>query len=942
MKEGVKEKIFINIVSSDKIMKPSKQVAKDGTHWSLPYSLGPPHMEKDNSGNNSAAFDCCFHPECIMLSVGPKGTVNKAFRDLLVRTAMEGVEESYRRQNQNVTLINDYHVLKGVSYKSGQPPAMMIDKGSKQNWKDDVGSADTAPSVDEIKKALGGAKASSSTNSNSNSSSNIPNKPTQGKGGATKAQAPAVVPSAPVSSKSQVKTGAAAKPPAAPAIKKGFLSKQMEKDKPPPLISEVTPATARSSSSSTATTTKQDEAVASRGKANSSSNNDNSIVNNSGQQVDSHKLLNGGIYYTVLERGITSMGDFDNPNLITVQSNRPKELVYKFDVPAVVKASLLELDVSEKNLKLKYKDVYNLDIDVRYPVDDKKGTAKYDKGPKRLTVTLPVKPDKTLPRQVDVPMKNDVTDISPSSNENTLNGPEGSKQSDDDGDERLPVEPTAKSKAKLEKDKEKGHDKWVNRDALRDKEAEAQKLKQEIQSKMEEAAKLARKAQHANENVDELTQQLNTEEAKLEEARKEVDSSIAAIDSDNKKNENRKHVTFANPDDILIDDSGEIDFIEASVYRGMRKGYVFKKDAKGLGYYKDICAEKMAKVEEDRVKTAKALVKQGDMNKDNETSYLQGIFNTRKNVYRLKSGILVEKLIISSKSNPKSPKFHDSCRVSYTGWLALGGAKFDANTTTFTPSQVIKGWTECLQLMVEGDKWKIHVPSKLAYGPAGSPPLIPPHAVLVFDIELLKITNEEGGKTQHDAKEKFTSSLEDVSSPSSSSILSATMEKFEYEYRQTKAALSMIISVPNIVTSSVNIKFHIKGCDVCFKDNNNKMYGMGFDVSKELNLDKCSYDVASNNMVVIFAKSESQLTIWLEDEDSKGHGKVLMSRDINQGVFVTDENNGSNIASDINENDRSHEKSSSAANIIEDEIKKVSGKIDELKFQSAEFIYELD
>ena len=46
----------------------------------------------------------------------------------------------------------------------------------------------------------------------------------------------------------------------------------------------------------------------------------------------------------------------------------------------------------------------------------------------------------------------------------------------------------------------------------------------------------------------------------------------------------------------------------------------------------------MAKVEEDRVKTAKALVKQGDMNKDNETSYLQGIFNTRKNVYRLKSG----------------------------------------------------------------------------------------------------------------------------------------------------------------------------------------------------------------------------------------------------------------------------------------------------------------
>ena len=46
----------------------------------------------------------------------------------------------------------------------------------------------------------------------------------------------------------------------------------------------------------------------------------------------------------------------------------------------------------------------------------------------------------------------------------------------------------------------------------------------------------------------------------------------------------------------------------------------------------------MTEVEENRVKTARALVKQGDMNKENETSYLQGIFNTRKNVYRLKSG----------------------------------------------------------------------------------------------------------------------------------------------------------------------------------------------------------------------------------------------------------------------------------------------------------------
>ena len=50
LKDNTKEKIFINIVSSDKIIKPSKEVAKDGVNWSLPYSLGPPHMEKDSSG----------------------------------------------------------------------------------------------------------------------------------------------------------------------------------------------------------------------------------------------------------------------------------------------------------------------------------------------------------------------------------------------------------------------------------------------------------------------------------------------------------------------------------------------------------------------------------------------------------------------------------------------------------------------------------------------------------------------------------------------------------------------------------------------------------------------------------------------------------------------------------------------------------------------------
>jgi FKBP-type peptidyl-prolyl cis-trans isomerase FklB len=57
----------------------------------------------------------------------------------------------------------------------------------------------------------------------------------------------------------------------------------------------------------------------------------------------------------------------------------------------------------------------------------------------------------------------------------------------------------------------------------------------------------------------------------------------------------------------------------------------------------------------------------------------------------------------------------------------------------FPVNQVIPGWTEALQQMKVGEKWQLVIPSELAYGERGSPPVIGPHAVLVFDIELLGI-----------------------------------------------------------------------------------------------------------------------------------------------------------------------------------------------------------
>jgi len=93
-----KEKVFLNIVKSDKINVPSKTTTPKGTCWSVPYSLGPPHMEKDKNGSNAPCFDCCFHPDAIAL-----GMQHKEFKDLLVTTAMEGVEKLYQQQGQDVS-----------------------------------------------------------------------------------------------------------------------------------------------------------------------------------------------------------------------------------------------------------------------------------------------------------------------------------------------------------------------------------------------------------------------------------------------------------------------------------------------------------------------------------------------------------------------------------------------------------------------------------------------------------------------------------------------------------------------------------------------------------------------------------------------------------------------------------------------------------------------
>lgn len=93
----------------------------------------------------------------------------------------------------------------------------------------------------------------------------------------------------------------------------------------------------------------------------------------------------------------------------------------------------------------------------------------------------------------------------------------------------------------------------------------------------------------------------------------------------------------------------------------------------------------------------------------------------------------------------KMPAATDSVTVHYTGKL-IDGTVFASSVergepATFGVTQVIPGWVEALQMMKEGARWRLFIPSNLAYGPNGAGNVIGPNATLIFDVELIKVNN---------------------------------------------------------------------------------------------------------------------------------------------------------------------------------------------------------
>ncbi len=112
----------------------------------------------------------------------------------------------------------------------------------------------------------------------------------------------------------------------------------------------------------------------------------------------------------------------------------------------------------------------------------------------------------------------------------------------------------------------------------------------------------------------------------------------------------------------------------------------------------------------------------------------------KEGVITLPSGLQYQVL---KKGNGKKPSAKDSVKCHYEGFL-LDGTVFDSSVQRGEPAvfglqQVIAGWTEGLQLMQEGAKYRFFIPYRLAYGEGGAGQLIPPFATLIFDVELIEV-----------------------------------------------------------------------------------------------------------------------------------------------------------------------------------------------------------
>ena len=141
-------------------------------------------------------------------------------------------------------------------------------------------------------------------------------------------------------------------------------------------------------------------------------------------------------------------------------------------------------------------------------------------------------------------------------------------------------------------------------------------------------------------------------------------------------------------------------------------------------------------------KQNEAASKMGEVNKAAGEAFLAENAK-RAEVKTTESGLQYE---VITEGKGEKPAASDTVVVHYTGTL-IDGTVFDSSVERGTPAtfgvtQVIPGWVEALQMMQVGAKWRLYIPSDLAYGPRGAGGAIGPNSTLIFDVELLQIAGK--------------------------------------------------------------------------------------------------------------------------------------------------------------------------------------------------------
>merc|ERR1719198_1496413 len=188
----------------------------------------------------------------------------------------------------------------------------------------------------------------------------------------------------------------------------------------------------------------------------------------------------------------------------------------------------------------------------------------------------------------------------------------------------------------------------------------------------------------------------------------------------------------------------------------------------------------------------------------------------KEGVISLPSGLQYK--VLRTGDGDSHPTADSQCDCHYEGRTAQsfpGGETFDSSyargsPTSFAPNQVIKGWTEAMQLMVEGDKWEMYIPSELGYGDRGSPPKIGGGDVLVFTMEILKIKGDKKPASKCDPKSYDGCSEKESTYLKGKAELAADAVAAEIKRLQGMAAKKMSVGQAAWLSARVNLLTKLK------------------------------------------------------------------------------------------------------------------------------------